>query len=319
MNITKKTKSWMLGCLSSAFAVLLAPGAMAAVQADVAYGWTPNQATRYGGYNALASRISTHNAISNTVHSNSGTDVYWRIAGYYQISTDNTNGSGWWLDSLANGSDCAGFRSYASGRGADLLFLCCPYVDNAGLAYQPGNHGTSGRDSVQWEIFSHEIGHNYGASHEAGMCAGTQGGTIMAACNGANIPYYSNPNLSVGGVTIGDSTHNNTSTVYNNRSTRASQASAISAVTFYQDVNYGGAMGAMLTQGYYNMADLAAVGIPNDWASSCTIPSGWTVTIYQDINFTGTTWNLYPDANGGQAYFTGYSGLNDAMTSVWIH
>jgi len=90
------------------------------------------------------------------------------------------------------------------------------------------------------------------------------------------------------------------------------------SVVFYQDVNYGGAMSSPLAKGSYTLAQLQAAGVPNDWASSCKIPAGWKVTIYQDDNFTGTSWDLYPDANLGQAYFTGYAGLNDAMTSVVI-
>jgi hypothetical protein len=316
---TKLRKRWLLGGLLSICATLLGANASAAVQADVAYAWTPNQATLYGGYNAIAARISSHHAISNTVHANSGTDVYWRIAGYYQISTDNSNGAGWWLDSLASGTDCANFRTFADGRGADVIFLCCPYTDSAGLAYQGGTQATCGRDSVQWELFSHEIGHTYTATHEAGMCAGTQGGTIMAACNGKNIPYYSNPNIVVGGVTIGDSTHNNTANVYNYRSTQATRKTAISGVTFFKDTNYVGSMSALLPQGSYTLSQLQAVGIANDDASSCTIPSGWTVTIYQNDNYGGTVWTLYPDANGGQSNFPGYTGLNDNMSSVWIH
>ncbi len=39
-------------------------------------------------------------------------------------------------------------------------------------------------------------------------------------------------------------------------------------VIFYQDVNYGGAASQTLPIGNYTQAQLAALGVQNDWASS---------------------------------------------------
>lgn len=78
-------------------------------------------------------------------------------------------------------------------------------------------------------------------------------------------------------------------------------------VTFYQNTNYGGAASQVLPVGNYTLAQLAARGVPNDWASSVRVPSGRTLIMYSDDNFSGQSWtrtadtpdfvNLSPNAN----------------------
>ena len=85
-------------------------------------------------------------------------------------------------------------------------------------------------------------------------------------------------------------------------------------VTFYSSVNYSGTASQVLAKGTYTLSQLAALGVANDSASSVRIPSGWTVTIYQNDNFGGTSWVLTSDTSS----FTGISGLNDAMSSCII-
>jgi len=78
-------------------------------------------------------------------------------------------------------------------------------------------------------------------------------------------------------------------------------------VVMYQDINYGGAATGVITKGNYTLSQLVTHGFVNDWASSIKIPSGWTVTMYKDDNFSGTSWvltantpnfvNLTPNAN----------------------
>ena len=60
------------------------------------------------------------------------------------------------------------------------------------------------------------------------------------------------------------------------------------------------------------MAQLNAKGCPNDWMSSLRVPSGWTVIVYQNDNFTGTSWTFTADSN-----WVG-SACNDKMTSCKI-
>ncbi|MDF2514849.1 MAG: hypothetical protein K0R59_145 [Sphingobacterium sp.] len=68
-----------------------------------------------------------------------------------------------------------------------------------------------------------------------------------------------------------------------------------SGVTFYQNGNYGGTASKSIPKGNYTISNFAAYGVVNDWASSVKIPAGWKVTLYEDANFTGTSWTLTAD------------------------
>ena len=84
------------------------------------------------------------------------------------------------------------------------------------------------------------------------------------------------------------------------------------AAVFYADIDYGGTAVA-LQPGSYTMAQLNAKGIPNDWMSSLKIPSGWTVEVYQNDNFTGTKWTF----NASSSWVD--TAVNDQMSSVKIY
>lgn len=86
-------------------------------------------------------------------------------------------------------------------------------------------------------------------------------------------------------------------------------------VTFYQSINYAGASGQALPVGNYTLAQLAALGIPNDWASSVKVPAGRTVIFYSDDNFSGTSWTRTADTPN----FTTLSpNANDVMSSCRV-
>ena len=87
-----------------------------------------------------------------------------------------------------------------------------------------------------------------------------------------------------------------------------------SGVGFYQNSNYGGAATSLIPKGNYTLAQLQSYGFVNDWASSMRVPSGWTVIIYKDDNFSGTSWTLTSDTPN----FTSFAGLNDQASSCKI-
>lgn len=88
-----------------------------------------------------------------------------------------------------------------------------------------------------------------------------------------------------------------------------------SGVTFYQDINYGGAASQVLPVGTYTLSQLAARGMPNDWASSVRVPSGRTVIMYSNDNFSGTSWTRTSDTPN----FTTLSpNANDQVSSVRV-
>lgn len=68
-----------------------------------------------------------------------------------------------------------------------------------------------------------------------------------------------------------------------------------SGVTFYANSNYGGAASQALPVGTYTLSQLAALGMPNDWASSVKVPAGRTLIMYSDDNFSGQSWTRTSD------------------------
>lgn len=91
--------------------------------------------------------------------------------------------------------------------------------------------------------------------------------------------------------------------------------SGTTGVTFYQDINYGGTASQLLAKGSYTLSQLAAKGVPNDWASSVRIPSGWTVILYQDDNFSRQSWTLTSDT---PSFITLTPNANDKLSSCKI-
>lgn len=81
---------------------------------------------------------------------------------------------------------------------------------------------------------------------------------------------------------------------------------------FYQDLGYQGSRGQALSKGNYTLSQLQALGVSNDWATSLRVPAGWTVIMYQNDNFGGTSWTFTADTSyvGGAA--------NDQMSSCKI-
>lgn len=86
-------------------------------------------------------------------------------------------------------------------------------------------------------------------------------------------------------------------------------------VTFYESASYGGAASQVLPVGNYTMSQLAARGMPNEWASSVKVPAGRTLIMYADDNFAGTSWTVTADTpNLGTLSPT----ANDKVSSVKV-
>jgi len=91
---------------------------------------------------------------------------------------------------------------------------------------------------------------------------------------------------------------------------------APNGVTVFQDVNFGGAQGQVLTPGNYTLSQLITKGVPNDWASSCRVPPGLTLILYQHDNFTGTSWTNTADVASFPALLP--AGANDQLSSCRV-
>ncbi|WP_154402503.1 lectin [Mucilaginibacter endophyticus] len=84
-------------------------------------------------------------------------------------------------------------------------------------------------------------------------------------------------------------------TPYRLKLTTPFTTSANSGVTFYQSSAYQGDVSAIIPPGKYNLQQMAALGVKNDWASSIRIPKGRVITMYSDDNFSGWSWTLNAD------------------------
>jgi len=84
---------------------------------------------------------------------------------------------------------------------------------------------------------------------------------------------------------------------------------------FYQDTLYGGTASQALPAGSYTQSQLAALGVPDNWASSVVVATGWTVTMYSSNNFTGTSWMLTTNM---PTFTTLIPNANDQMTSCRV-
>ena len=103
--------------------------------------------------------------------------------------------------------------------------------------------------------------------------------------------------------------------LYGQATTYGTSTTPAIGVSFFADANYGGAATTTIPKGTYTLAQLQGYGFVNDWASSAKVPSGWSVTMYADDNFTGSSWAITSD----KADFTTFSPTaNDKVSSIKI-
>jgi uncharacterized protein with FMN-binding domain len=77
----------------------------------------------------------------------------------------------------------------------------------------------------------------------------------------------------------------------------------------YKDGSYSGTS-QTLHPGLYNVSDLT---VGNDAVSSLTVPSGWTVTLYEDSNFSGGTVSFTSNVSALSSY-----SWNDKASSIRV-
>ncbi|WP_437551953.1 basic secretory protein-like protein [Sorangium sp. So ce367] len=70
---------------------------------------------------------------------------------------------------------------------------------------------------------------------------------------------------------------------------------ATSGITVYEHDGFGG-RAVVLDRGQYDVLDMRARAIANDWISSIQVPPGYTVTAYYDAGYTGTSVQYTSDA-----------------------
>jgi hypothetical protein len=138
---------------------------------------------------------------------------------------DNRTGSAI-LNDLTN--NVGGASTAAHNAHANLVTLTADTTDVGGIAWEPGMQSVIDAQWPLWPFYAHEIGHNYNADHNEGLCWNCNGvnyNTVMKLnyCGGGytTIRYYSNPAIYTNCRYIGDGTHDNAQRIRDIRWTRS--------------------------------------------------------------------------------------------------
>ena len=148
-------------------------------QVDLLFLYSPNLATKLGGFPGVVTRANTLVSLANTIYTNSGMPQTLNLVEVQLLNTayadlgDNTA-----LDDVTNDASVQALRTL---YGADLVTLVRPFVASVcGLAWIPGDFGSFGsnysysvvEDGSNGNAFcdtssmTHELGHNMGSAHD---------------------------------------------------------------------------------------------------------------------------------------------------------
>jgi hypothetical protein len=217
-----------------------APGASAEDTADVLVVYSPQARSAQGGHNAVKALIELAVAETNQAYENSGAALRLRLVHMAQTSNEDST----FTNNLSD------LRGQNDGRydeihdlrdeyGADLVALIVRVTTYCGQAYLMTNVSHSFRNwafsvtshicATGYYTFAHELGHNMGCAHDranasSGAYAYSFGyrtlnnnfRTVLAYSPGSRIPYFSTPDRTYQGQTLGIA-HPNTDSAHNTR------------------------------------------------------------------------------------------------------
>jgi hypothetical protein len=177
-----------------------------------------------------------------------------------------------------------GFRTYGGVKAAVLIGhdntnVTATFANNS-IVDSLGDGVAIGRYNVNLTFTSNTVTHPASA-----------GIWVMPSTTGSG-RFESN---TVSNLNSGQAAFRNDSSAFSATLTGNSWQSTGPGVVFYQDINYGAGASQPLPIGNYTLSQLAALGVPNDWASSVRIPSGRTLIMYSDDNFSGSSWTRTAD------------------------
>jgi len=163
--------------------------------------YSATAAASLGGVQAL--QVDMYNACAgaNVAQQNSGTGAYWHIAGYHMSAQDpNGDNASATLGAVIGYADVS---SFAASVGAGDINYVASYTDDSGIAQQPGFYSTvSASTGAWWDVFAHEVGHNFGCAHADGLGNGFRTIMLHNYCGGWDLNFYTNPSLYYNGIQL---------------------------------------------------------------------------------------------------------------------
>lgn len=197
---------------------------------DILILWTPRAQQSTGSEAAMQAALQNFVNNTNTAYINSGIEqrvrlVHSQRTEYVEHSASSGTPMGTDLSRLRNNGDGIMDEAHTlrNQYGADLVHLVSGVANGAcGIAYLlfPGGNSSNGFGvtaySCGWSTFAHELGHNMGCAHDRDngssgyrcwsfgyRTPNSQWRTIMAYAPGTRINYFSSPDVTWNGFTMG--------------------------------------------------------------------------------------------------------------------
>lgn len=243
--------------------------------------------TSWGIYNHSPGTVDIYNDSADTIRSkwsNVGTDKGWVNSMIYNVIKAYLPGT---VSSSGNSSGSGSSSGSSSSSGVTF--------------YEHSGYGG-------WSVTLGQGTYDYNEMVAAGIKNDQL--TSLKVPSGYIVTLYENSNF--GGSTKTVTSDTSLLSDFNDKasSIKITYKGSTNGVTFYEHSDYGG-WSVTLGTGQYNINDLLSAGIKNDAISSVKVPSGYTVTLYADSNFGGSTKIVTGNT-------TLLSGFNDLASSIKI-
>jgi hypothetical protein len=278
--------------------------------------YSDNVRVAMGGTNAVLAEIELTQTVTNEVYARSGVAARYRVVWVGEVNYAQTSDGDTDLSQLADGSDgiLDNLHTIRDNENADFVTLWVTTIGEGlcGIAYCTPD-ASDAFNVVVWDCaadnFSHphELGHNQGCDHNDGDgtlgCGeydyslgyrffGSDGRgyrTVMAYDTErptyTRIGYFSTPNRSFMGRTVGTADIDNTRSINNTRA--RCEGFQFSRVEVYVDFGFGGLQFGTFSNPYSSF--LTAVNVSRQPASSALVEDQATVFLKPGTgSFSGT-------------------------------
>jgi hypothetical protein len=266
------------------------------------HGWCHYCGSNNGGFNGIELQNCTNSWVKNVTVRKSDTGIF--ISGGSNNTVD-------------------GVHVYPmTGLTTHIHFAISAFAKNNLVtnfrAYGNTAHGVTGNWGVDTNVFSNGWGENLYIEPDHN-CNGA-GGAESCSPN----MMYSNITGTISGIQTVDRAGNPLQTILWNvgnttkcpvdaHAAQLDRRIQLAAMTLYENCEYGGYRVYLPATGGFSSGALGARGLGNNALSSFTIKKGYLARLYQDDNYTGSS---YPATSGDNCLVD--NGFNDNVTSLWL-